>query len=225
MMRWLFIGLVIINAFYFLWSQQWASPSDQPSAAQAQKVASTAGQVQLLSEVVATDEQQAKNKDTFPARAGELLLGGFADEQLAFKLQQRLLSLDIKSEIEAVDEQVSVEYWVYLQPLPSTQASMRQLKELQARNIEGYLITQGDLANGVSLGFFAHEDTAQNVVQRLSSAGYEPVIRQIAREQRLYWVLIEAHGRRLVDEKLLEQLAADFEGIQHLLRPYSQKDS
>lgn len=224
-MRWLFTGLVIINVFYFIWNLQWASPSDQASVAQVQSSAGAAGQVQLLSEVVALDALQMQDKYTPAVRAEELLLGGFASNELALKLQQRLLSLDINSELEAVDEQVSVEYWVYLQPLPSKQASMRQLKELQARGIEGYLITQGDLANGISLGFFSHENTAQNVVQRLGAAGYESVIRQVAREQRMYWVLIEPHARRLVDERLLEQLAADFEGMQHLLRPYSQKDS
>lgn len=220
-MRWLFIGLVIINIFYFVWSQQWASHSDSMDAVKLQK-AVPAGQVKLLSEVEGADEQQLKTENQSAERAEELLLGGFADEELASKLQQRLLSLDIKSDLKVLDKQVSVEFWVYLQPLPSRQASMRQLKELQARNIEGYLITQGELTNGVSLGLFAHENTAQSVAQRLSAAGYEPVIREIERKQRLYWVLIEANARRLVDEGLLDQLATDFEGMQHLLRPYSK---
>jgi len=223
-MRWLFIGLVIVNIFYFVWTQQWPAAHDQSNnAVRVKKTVDATGIVQLLSEVIEL-ETQAENGGASASRSEELLLGGFADKELAVKLQQRLLSLDINSEVKAIDEQVDVEYWVYLQPLPSRQASMRQLKELQARNIEGYLIAQGDLTNGISLGIFAHENTAQSVAQRLSSVGYEAVIRQIEREQRLYWVLIEADARRLVDKRLLDQLAADFKGMQHLLRPNSKKD-
>lgn len=222
-MRWLFIGLVIVNVFYFAWSQQWAASNQAAGVVKAQKVMLAAGQVQLLSEIVEL-EQQAVSEGASAGRAEALLLGGFADEETALELQQRLISLDIKSELSALDEQVGVEFWVYLQPLPSRQASVRQLKELQARNIEGYLITQGDLANGISLGMFAHENAAQSVARRLNSVGYEPSVRRVERERRLYWVLIEASARRLVDQSLLEQLAVDFSGMQHLLRPYSEAD-
>jgi len=220
-MRWLFLGLVIINVFYFVWSQQQfqtytQAPTDNESSAQ-----TSAGQVQLLHEVARpSDLQVEKNAVSSPAEI--MLLGGFNDEETAQKLQQRLLSLDIQSSIKTLDSQVDVEYWVYLQPLASRQASVRQLKELQARKIDGYLITQGDLANGISLGMFAREDSAQGVAERLSAAGYEPLIRAVERSQRAYWVAIDAGARRLVDQTLLKALVADFKEMKHLLLPYDK---
>lgn len=222
-MRWLFIGLIIVNVFYFVWSQQGFS-GDQQAAQVGQSEAAGIGRVELLSEVLPEVASQAAEAqvDTLPVE--ELLLGGFSGEDTALKLQQRLLSLDIESEIVALDSQVDIEYWVYLQPLPSRQASVRQLQELQARKIDSFLITQGDLANGISLGMFSREDSAQGVVGRLSAAGYEPLIRPVERLQRLYWVLIDSTARRLVDEKLLKQLVQDFAGMQHLLRPHTANE-
>lgn len=212
-MRWLFLGLIIINAFYFVWSWQAANLTEQVLPVLASQRAAHFNQVKLLSE---TDNIESNVLNVSAADQELMLLGGFSDNDLAQRLQQRLLSLDIESQVTALDSQVDIEYWVYLQPLPSRQASVRQLKELQARNIEGYLITTGDLNNGISLGMFAREDSAQSVADRMSAAGYEPSIRVMERSQRLYWVVIAPNARRLVDQALLRQLVADFAGMQHL---------
>lgn len=212
-MRWLFLGLIIINAFYFVWSRQAANLTEQVLPVLASQRAAHFNQVKLLSE---TDNIESNVLNVSAADQELMLLGGFSDNDLAQRLQQRLLSLDIESQVTALDSQVDIEYWVYLQPLPSRQASVRQLKELQARNIEGYLITTGDLNNGISLGMFAREDSAQSVADRMSAAGYESSIRVMERSQRLYWVVIAPNARRLVDQALLRQLVADFAGMQHL---------
>lgn len=212
-MRWIFLGLVIINAFYFFWSQQRVSVGDESLQVFAKERSFYADQVKLLSETGGLDSKALKNE---AVEQEVMLLGGFGDEGLAQRLQQRLISLDIDSRVTALDSQVDVEYWIYLQPLPSRQAAVRQLKELQARKIDGYLITTGDLSNGISLGMFSREDSAQGVAERMSAAGYEPSIRAVERSQRLYWVVIEPSARRLVDEVLLKQLVGDFSDMQHL---------
>lgn len=222
-MRWLFIGLIIVNVFYFVWSQQGVSGGQQP-ATTAQSTTTGVSKVELLSEVLPEANSQAVEVQARTYPAGELLLGGFSDEETALKLQQRLLSLDIESEVTALDSQVDIEYWVYLQPLPSRQASVRLLQELQALKIDSFLITQGDLANGISLGMFSREDSAKGVVEQLSRVGYEPLIRPVERLQRLHWVVIDSNARRLVDEKLLKQLVTDFAGMQHLLRPSTENE-
>ncbi len=222
-MRWLFLGLLIINALYFVWSQQ-----------------TFVGEItEIKSVVLQGKERQAQVKlvdETFDLqrrllpveRRNEqseiMLLGGFADEQLVQTLQQRLLSLDIQSTIADLDNKVDIEYWVYLAPLASRKASVRQLKELQNRKIDGYLITQGELTNGISLGMFARDESAQSVAERLKEAGYEPLVKVVERSQRLYWVAISDSSRRLVDQPLLKQLVLDFPEMKHLLLP-SDKSS
>ncbi|HUH57571.1 MAG TPA: SPOR domain-containing protein, partial [Pseudomonadales bacterium] len=214
-MRWLFLGLIIINAIYFVWTRQDFVNKEQQPIAEEKLAQVGSGQVKLINEVASvSDKQPQKNTVSTPSEV--MLLGGFNEEAVVQELQQRLRSLDIKSEVTTLDSQVDIEYWVYLEPLASRQASVRQLKELQARKIDGYLITQGDLANGISLGMFAREDSAQGVAERLSAAGYEPSIRAVERSQRLYWVVIDDSARRLLDKGLLKILVEDFSNLKHL---------
>lgn len=149
-MRWLFLGLLIVNALYFVWTQQDFANKPIEVASVALPSSVMHEKVQLVSEVPELQKHPQKQKLS-QEQVEIMLLGGFADEQMAQKLQQRLVSLDIQSKITALDSRVDIEYWVYLAPLASRQAAVRQLKEMQARKIDGYLITQGDLANGISL--------------------------------------------------------------------------
>lgn len=215
-MRWLFLGLLIVNALYFVWNQQ----NFAIKTAEIKPVTTLDGlrkeNVKLINEVADLKKPPARARNK---QAEIMLLGGFSDEKTAQTLQQRLLSLDIQSKITGVNSRVDLEYWVYLAPLASRQASVRQLKEMQARKIDGYLITQGDLSNGISLGMFAREDSAQSVAMRLKEAGYEPLVKIVERSQRLYWVAINEESRRLVDQFLLKQLILDFSEMKHLLLP------
>ena len=130
-----------------------------------------------------------------------------------------MLSLDIQAQVRSVDAAAGVEYWVYLPPLASRQASLRQLRELQARLIDSYIITQGDLANGISLGIFPRSESADSVMQRLRGVGYEPQMRELSRAHRSFWVRVAPESRRLAEEFLLGRLAGDFAGLQHQLMP------
>ncbi|MNV75508.1 Sporulation related domain protein [compost metagenome] len=148
-----------------------------------------------------------------------LFLGGFEREEQAREVEQRLISLDVRSAVQPVDAAAGTDYWVYLTPLASREASLRQLKELQARKIDSYIVTQGDLVNGISLGIFPRLDSAESVMQRLRDAGYEPFMRELSRAHRDYWVRVAPESRRLVDDPLLEQLSRDFFGLKHQLMP------
>ncbi len=218
-MRWLLLLLIVLNLFYYVWHQQQVPLRSQnlstlalsQDSKQNIRLLSESGDVapRLEPETVAQEQVQAVC----------LFLGGFEQEAAARVIEQRLLSLDIESAVQSVNASGGIDYWVYLPPLASRQASLRQLRELQARKIDSYIITQGDLANGISLGIFARTDSAESVMQRLREAGYEPRLRELTRSQRNFWVRIAPQSRRLVDDALLQRLAEDFVGLQHQLMP------
>lgn len=219
-MRWLFLLLLVLNLFYYVWHQQQA-PLRVKEVEPMALYHGAQQNIRLLSEA---DKAQARREVPAPgASLGVtetcLFLGSFQQEAAAREVEQRLMSLDIHGEVRAVDAAAGLDYWVYLPPLASRQASLRQLKELQARKIDSYIITQGDLANGISLGIFPRGDSAQSVMRRLLDAGYEPLLRELPRAQRSYWVRIAPQSRRLADDFLLQQLASDFKGLQHQLMP------
>jgi cell division septation protein DedD len=215
-MRWMFLWLVVLNLFYYVWHQQQA-PLRVTEIAPLNMAQESKRDIRLLSESSAPSR-----REVVAAPAPEavcLFLGSFEVAAEAASVEQRLLSLDIQSRVQSMDAAAGVDYWVYLPPLASRQASLRQLRELQARKIDSYIITQGDLANGISLGIFPRSDSAASVMQRLRDAGYEPSLRELTRAHRSFWVRISPESRRLADDALLQRLAFDFKGLQHQLMP------
>jgi cell division septation protein DedD len=220
-MRWILLLLLLLNAFYYVWHQQQA-PLRAKEVAPADAYQTARKDIRLLSEAGASSPRSqtaAPVAEVSPEAAVCLFLGSFEEEARAKVVEQRLLSLDIQADVRSVDAAAGVEYWVYLPPLASRQASLRQLRELQARRIDSYIITQGELANGISLGIFPRNDSANSVMQRLRDVGYEPQIRELPRAHRNFWVRVAPQSRRLADEYLLGRLAGDFAGLQHQLMP------
>lgn len=218
-MRWLFLLLLVLNLFYYVWHQQQAPLR----AKEIEPLALYRGGQQDIRLLSASDKERVRRESPVQSSsiASEtcLFLGSFQQEADAQQVEQRLVSLDIQAEVRGIDATAGLDYWVYLAPMASRQASLRQLKELQARKIDSYIITQGDLANGISLGIFPRSDSAESVMQRLRDAGYEPLLRELPRAQRSFWVRIAPESRRLADDVLLQQLASDFHELQHQIMP------
>lgn len=217
-MRWFFLLLLVLNLFYYVWHQQQA-PLRVKEVESFSLYQGARQNIRLVSEADVARVPVDSGAQVVSSQAVCLYLGSFEREAEALALEQRLLSLDIQSGVRSIDAAAGVDYWVYLVPLASRQASLRQLKELQARKIDSYIIGQGDLANGISLGIFPRSDSAESVMQRLREAGYEPMLRELSRAHRAYWVRIAPESRRLASDALLESLARDFERLEHQLMP------
>jgi cell division septation protein DedD len=215
-MRWSFLLLLVLNLFYYVWHQQQA-PLRAKEVLPVSLYRGSQQDIQLVSEA---ERPQVKDESAAAQENSAcLFLGGLEEESVARAVEQRLLGTDIAASVEVLDAAVGLDYWVYLAPLASRQASLRQLKELQARKIDSYIISQGDLINGISLGIFPHSDSAQSVMQRLREAGYEPMLRELTRAHRNYWIKIAPQSRQLVSDALLSRLAEDFSGLEHQLMP------
>lgn len=217
-MRWFFFLLVLLNIGLFAWQQRLA-PEVSSELSLVPKTESL-GQVTTLQ--LLTEARPAMT--TLPAAVAQpvvpdncLVLGGFDAADRASQLEQRLLSLDISARVVTMDAAFGSDHWVYIPPLASSQASLRQLRELQARGIDSYLITEGELANGILLGVFSRLDAAVGVADKLRGAGYEPQVRELPRVYQQYWVRVASKSQRLVDEALLSRLAADFPDLKHEL--------
>ena len=217
-MRWFFLLLLVLNLFYYVWHQQQAPLRVK----QVEPMASYQGDQQGIRLLDAGDRAKVRpelaRSSVSTVDETCLFLGSFQQEAAARQIEQRLMALDIQAQVRSVDAAAGLDYWVYLAPLASRQASLRQLKELQARKIDSYIITQGDLSNGISLGIFPRSDTAESVVQRLRDAGYDPLMRELSRAQRSFWVRIAPESRRLADDAL-PQLASGFKELQHQIMP------
>lgn len=212
-MRWLFLGLILINFFYFVWGQQEFFGSQIAISTNQGEVLSSAGRVRLLTEVPPSENKALAMQDS-SERIQTLLLGGFVAEVNIKKLHQRLISLDIESNIVELSNSDGLEYRVYLEPLPTYALSKQALRELQVFNVESSIIASGELSGGIDFGVYKQKELAKDLVSDLRQAGYKALISVAPKNQREYWVDIDGDVQRLVDEELLEQLREDFPNLQ-----------
>ncbi|MGY4640063.1 hypothetical protein [Pseudomonas sp. TE24901] len=112
-MRWLFLLLLVLNAFYYIWHQQEA-PLRAKDVTPLSLYRGSQQDIRLLSE--SSDAVQKRDR----AKASEvnacLYLGGFADQRQALMLEQRLVSLDIKVKMQLLNTQEASGYWLRVAP-------------------------------------------------------------------------------------------------------------
>lgn len=226
-MRWIFLLLLLLNVGLFVWQQRPApavpselsllQPDGRGGAVQALELLSETRAVQPANEVPAPPPAPLQAITTGESGAHCLMLGGFDSLQRAEQLQQRLLSLDIAVRVVSAEASFGADHWVYIPPLASSQASLRQLRELQARKIDSYLITEGELANGILLGVFPRLDSALSIAEKVRTAGYEPQVRELPRIYQVHWVRVSAQAGRLIDDAMLARLSMDFPDLKHQL--------
>lgn len=217
-MRWLLLLLIILNLFYYVWHQQ-QTPIQAVEVAPLEPYQVRKQDIRLLSEspqALVADDRRADDR---LSESSCLFLGRFESTTEAEILRQRLTGLDVDGAIKAFDSAGEMDYWVYLPPLASREASLRQLKELQARQIDSFIIAEGDLVNGISLGIFPRYESAVSVMGRLTEAGYIPALRKLPRDQRVYWVRVAPEDARLLDQAQLARLAESFPELVHELKP------
>ena len=215
-MRWLLLLLLALNAFYYVWHQQQV-PIMATDAAALPHYQQQQKDIRLLSESPAIADPKTSVAGLADEQSGCIFLGDFQSKDDAEVFRQRLAGLEIHATTTEVTAVSGTDYWVYLPPLASKSASLLQLKELQARQVDSFIIAEGELENGISLGIFPHHDSAASVIARLTEAGYEPALRTISRNHRSFWVRIDPQWVRLFDEALLASLATGFDGLRHVV--------
>ena len=209
-MRWLFIVLVVCNLGYFAY--QLLFPASKPEMV-VEGVAAQQAQgesIKLLSEAIS--DGSAKRKEVLvvggsgsQAKIQTSLctqIGSFRARDTAAQVHQRLMAASIGSEIRQLKVPTAPDYWVYIPPLSSRSAALRKLKELQARKIDSFIITEGELTNGISLGLFTRENLAIQLRDKQLSNGYNVKMKELGRYRFEYWVEIRKEDRELLSEAL-----------------------
>lgn len=190
-MRWIVLVLLFANAGYFVWGYYHQSHKSYRAVKVDIEVPVQAGKrLMLLSEMASKRPGQTPDKKARQevSEVQCLVVGPFESSAKADRLQQKLFSLGVSSRERSDNEVVLADYWVHIPPRSNRQAAIRLLRELQGQGIDSFVITQGELANGISLGLFSKEISANEVSRRVQEAGYEPSIKQLPREPETFWL-------------------------------------
>ena len=161
--------------------------------------------------------QTALHSSLYPDTVQEcLVVGPFANVVEVDELQQRLLAVGVSSKERAEENSQQNDYWVHIPPLASRDAAIRQLRELQAQRIDSFVITQGELANGISLGLFSRLESAKAVSRRLKAAGYEVAIKSLPRVPEQWWLEMDAAVEAKLGMSFWDEAADQFPELKKL---------
>jgi len=206
-MRWIFLSLIFCNILYFGW-QQWIEYKAVPNVWESTSTLAiqNSPKVVLLSESkrplvalpnqtivvdVATSHLPPQNP-TFDSSPVCQVLGPFLKMSKALAFSSELEVDGVISELLEKEVVIESKYWVYLSPMATKASALRKLKELQSKKIDSFLITRGELKNGISLGIFSSIDSANGLMARLGAAGIGALKKKTDKFEVQYWVRVEA---------------------------------
>lgn len=199
-MRWIFMTLVLLNVLFAAleWSTGVGGRSDEGLR---YSVVEGGSRLQLLSEL---NELQSKAVvDGLEGSGGLCLLAGpLAARRDAKLLIAELRNVDVSADIVVQSIDKAPNYWVYLEPYDTRKAAIAKLKALQAAKVDSYLITQGELANGISLGVFENIDSARRMLERRQGQGYDVKVKELGKKDYEYWVSVAGGFSADLDKKI-----------------------
>jgi len=138
--------------------------------------------IHLFSEMMEDQDLLSGNRQCFS-------LGPF--HTIEDKDETRLLLLEVSTRISERQTQAMVEkgYWVFMPPYESLLAANQALFALQALGLEDIgIVYDGEMKNGISMGYFMRQENALRRKKGLEDRGYEPMIRVQRQPESRYWL-------------------------------------
>lgn len=225
MAKWIALGIVLVNLLVGLWG--WSvRPESRLSAA---PDASSLGQVILLREL-APDEQSRlavslqteqalsralQNFEEIDLGGTPLLDGGCyiyrlpSNERLQV-FMARVRSLGTNAYIGEETTQQPGAVMLYISPYPSFRLAQIELNELNAAGVDGFIIADGDMENGISVGVFNSEENIQQRNSELGALGYELQRYQYMVDRSVYAVNIPVLSQARIDPQSWVEIQRDF---------------
>lgn len=211
-MKWIVLTLFALNIALggWLFWQESQPPVEAVLPPQAQ-LNNLGLDAQTLERVRTSERQPAAT--TTPAQTQCIRITGLTGDDQAQVIQARLGALEVVSERQTRMDVVRSDYWVVLGPFDSQAVARDRLAELQSAGIESFLIGQGDLAGGISLGLFSTNANAQRRQQEMLDQDINARIERVDRTQEVLLLNIGVQSARLISDGALESILRDFEGV------------
>ncbi len=212
-MRWIFLTLILLNVLFAV--AEWLSRVDKDEALnRPYRIQGGQGQLTMLRESKGLKSEGGVENKRGVDEPLCLLLGPLDDRVKADQILSVFQDRNVKAELVAQSLVKAPNYWVYLAPFESRKAAISKLRELQSAKVDSYLITQGELANGISLGVFENIDSARRMEKRRKNQGYDVKVSELGKKEFEYWVaILEEYSEDLdVDvTKIMKKLEVSFE--------------
>ncbi|MDX1453692.1 MAG: hypothetical protein R3183_14135 [Oleiphilaceae bacterium] len=131
-----------------------------------------------------------------------VLLGPFDDPDQLTAVQEALVSDGFT--VEAIEQPLkkAPSYWVYDGPFESESERLARYREFQEKNIDSFIIRQGELAGQISVGVFENIDSAKRMLTQMRNKGYRVNMKPISRKRTAFWMLVSRSESIVSEEKI-----------------------
>lgn len=223
-MRSIFIALVVINLGVFIaqWLLRDTTVAAVPQAARPLTLEGPS--LRLLSEADSATKKIAPVQSVNAAPSRPLatdaassmctMVGPFIQLLHAEYLEERLHAMDADAKVQSIEVPDGLGYWVYLSPEVSEKEALRRLYELQAKKIDSYIIPNGELTNGISLGIFNERSAADAHINEIRAQGYQAELREVARTISETWVVMPITEAEKIDPEIWIDLMRQQSGLE-----------
>lgn len=117
-----------------------------------------------------------------------VISGPFETRNEAELLADQVSSLGLDTAVFSRKTETSGSIMVYIEPFVSAQEAQRELRVLQSSGVDSFVIADGELDNGISLGVFRTRQNALTQQVRIERLGYETNTRQFMVEEDEFYV-------------------------------------
>lgn len=207
-MRWIFFSLVFGNLLLLVvfWQKQQTAAADVAAL----ELPGNVRPLLLVSEAGESLRPLSKTAQTQSLSRSDMCYaaGPYSDELDARHLLARVAAVGLTGKLNTVEVETGqpAEFWVHVPPRSSREEALRTLKELQKRKVDSYIITQGDLAEGVSLGLFRNKDSAYNLQKQVAEYGMAVEVLVVNESRREFWVEVVEVAQ--LNERMRERIQA-----------------
>lgn len=183
-----------------------------PANSQLDESAATAPESEDVAGRIAQTEQSALAAMVEQGQC--LFLGAFAQQEERKTYMQRLNAVGITAQILELEVKGAVDYWVHLKPFANRQQALAQLRELQSKQIDSFIIPQGPFQNGISLGVFDRQENAEKRRQEIIAKGYNPEIGKNQKMLKELWLMLDGENSTKFSHSLFASLKKDFSAVE-----------
>lgn len=197
-MRWIALALLLANLIYGGWL--WLQPP--PSASVVAAPLPAGERLLLLNErgdgALPAEPAAGASAELAPVEVPAPpipvceMFGPLPDAETARRLRDRLIAEGASAGAYRQAVTTRTDYWVHVGPLPTRREALELLRELQQRQIDSFIIAEGELANSISLGYFTREASAARAMAERRAQGYDAKVRGIPRYADQFWTVVES---------------------------------
>lgn len=210
-MKWIILTLLLLNLAlggYQYW--QTTQPDVQQATVSAAQMNNLAISEATRTRLTELERTQVAEPVVEPLQC--VRITGIAAEDQADIIQSRLRALEVSASKTTQEDILRSDYWVVLGPFETDQQGRDRLSQLQADDIESFLINQGRLAGGISLGLFSSDNNARTRVAELAEQNIDARVERVDRTREVWVLTIAAESARLISNQALESIVSEFEG-------------